>query len=66
MAVADMYCHSVCKFCRDDDGVVMVHGEGGLAIVGMILDQVSAHTVSSSDSQVALGVVSVHVDTAAV
>ena len=44
----------------------MGHGEGGLAIVGMGLDQVSAHTVSSSDSPVALGVVNVHVDTAAV
>ena len=65
-AVADVYCHSVCDSCRDDDGLVMGHGEGGLAIVGTGLDQVSAHTVSSSDSQVALGVVNVHVDTAAV
>ena len=49
-----------CDSCRDDDGLVMGHGEGGLAIVGTGLDQVSAHTVSSSDSQVALGVVNVH------
>ena len=53
-AVADVYCHSVCDSCRDDDGLIMGHGEGGLAIVGTGLDQVSAHTVSSSDSQVAL------------
>ena len=64
--MADVDCYSVCDFCRDDDGVVMGHGEGGFAIVGTRLDQVSAHTVSRSDSQVALGVVNDHVDTAAV
>ena len=39
----------------------MGHGEGGLAIVGTGLEQVSARTASSSDSQVALGVANVHV-----
>jgi hypothetical protein len=59
-AVAEVYCD-----CRNGEGMDLGHGEGGLAIVGAGLDQVSAHMVSSSDSQVALGVVNVHVDTAA-
>ena len=61
-----VYCHSFCDSCRDDDGLVMGHGEGGLAIVGTGLDQVSAHTLSKSDSKVDYGVVNVHVDTAVV
>ena len=63
-AVADVYRHSVCDSCRDGDGVVKGHGEGGSAIVCKGLDQVSVHTASRRDSQVALGVVDVHVDTA--
>ena len=46
--------------------MVTGHGKGGLAIVGTGLDQVSTHTVSSSDSQVDLGVVNVHAVAAAV